>query len=211
MPTQIVVLPRRTQEIQRPLRRRTVCVHIAAFLTDEKTQTNYVLIADRDDNTGPSVTNCISELIANLPPWMEGYPDLYQPNYATTIYESYAYRMRESGGVDPDAALVRAGPHGSITWQPVRALATESHFLNLLSRPVHESGALTAPLKPAKADMTPAEYLSAVAAEITRQTGWTNQEARNVAGDEAALVDAMRDEMTPADAASEIVAAAAEA
>jgi hypothetical protein len=56
--------------------------------------------------------------------------------------------------------------------------------------------------------MTPTEYLTAVAAEIARRTGWTEQQSRNMAGDEAALADAIADEMTPADAASEILAAA---
>ena len=55
--------------------------------------------------------------------------------------------------------------------------------------------------------MTADEYAAAVAAEIARQTGWTEQQAQNMAGD---LSDMQADDMDPSDAATEILIAAAE-
>ena len=51
-------------------------------------------------------------------------------------------------------------------------------------------------------------YRSAVIDEIVHRTGWTEREAANTVGDD--LTDMMEDGLTPADAASEILLAAAE-
>ena len=46
------------------------------------------------------------------------------------------------------------------------------------------------------------EYTDAVVASLRRQTGWTEQEARNVATD---LHDFIADDMTAEDAVSELI------
>ena len=46
------------------------------------------------------------------------------------------------------------------------------------------------------------EYTDAVVASLRRQTGWTEQEARNVATD---LHDFITDDLTPEDAVSELI------
>lgn len=55
--------------------------------------------------------------------------------------------------------------------------------------------------------MSPDEYTAAVASEIARQTGWTEQEAHNMVAD---LDDMRADGLTPSDAATEILLAAAD-
>lgn len=53
-----------------------------------------------------------------------------------------------------------------------------------------------------KPPMTYEEYEAAVVAEIIRQTGWTEKEARNMAAD---LQDFIEDDMSPSDAAQELL------
>lgn len=99
----------------------------------------HILLVERDDNRGPSVTNSAAELFRmhRNSGWVPG------PYKKTLrIFEAYGRRIKEAQGTDPLVSEIRLLPRNAVSWVPIATGHPDRPIVNRLCAAVLERGEL---------------------------------------------------------------------